>query len=80
MLPTVLPWVRFLPAGDIEQLLSEFLVVSEAAGALGTTAPISQLLVEWRHTAEVHADPDLYRALTSRPLGDFGPVPRPAGA
>jgi len=80
VLPTVLPWVRFLPAGDIEQLLSEFLVVSEAAGALGTTAPISQLLVEWRHTAEVHADPDLYRALTSRPLGDFGPVPRPAGA
>ncbi|MEV0128161.1 hypothetical protein AB0H83_06775 [Dactylosporangium sp. NPDC050688] len=39
---------------------------------------MSQLLVEWRHTAEIHADPDLHRALTTQPLDDFGPVPRPA--
>lgn len=79
-LPTVLPWARFLPASDIDQLVTEFVGTVEAAASLGNIAPVSQLLTEWRHTAEVHADPDLYRALTSRALGDFGPVPRPAQA
>ncbi|MFJ4669077.1 hypothetical protein [Kitasatospora purpeofusca] len=27
-------------------------------------APIAVLLTQWRHTAEVHADPALYTALT----------------
>lgn len=79
-LPTLLPWIRFLPAADVDQLVTEFVATVNAAVALGNTAPVSQLLTEWRHTAEIHADPDLYRALTSRPLGDFGPVPRPAQA
>ncbi len=39
--------------------------------------PVSQLLVEWRHTAEIYADPLLHEAAT-RTLGDEGgPVPRP---
>lgn len=79
-LPTVLPWARFLPAADVDELITEFIATVEAAAALGNTAPVSQLLTEWRHTAEIHADPELYEALTRRPLGDFGPVPRPADA
>ena len=39
--------------------------------------PVSQLLVEWRHTAEIYADPGLHTAAT-RVLGEGGgPVPRP---
>ena len=77
VLPAVLPWTRFLPPDDLAQFAEEFVAVAEAAGMVGNMAPVSQLLLEWRHTAEIHADPVLYEALTSRPLGDYGAVPRP---
>ncbi|MEU2166167.1 hypothetical protein ACH47V_04520 [Micromonospora chersina] len=76
-LPTVLPWVRFLPPEDAEQMADEFVATAEAAAAVGNTAALSQLLTEWRHTAEIHADPDLYRVLATPSADDFGPVPRP---
>lgn len=78
VLPNALPWVRFLPAADIDAMADEFVATTEAAAAIGNTAAVSQLLIEWRHTAEIHADPDLHRTLTKQPLADFGPVPRPA--
>ena len=76
-LPKVLPWIRFLPPSDARAMADEFIATAEAAASIGNTAAVSQLLAEWRHTAEIHADPDLYRALTSQPLADFGPVPKP---
>lgn len=76
-LPTVLPWSRFLPPADAGQLATEFVATVEAAGAIGNLAPLTQLLIEWRHTAEIHADPDLHRALTRDDLGDHGAVPTP---
>jgi hypothetical protein len=78
-LPTVLPWVRFLPSEDVEQLAGEFVATAEAAAAMGNTAAVSQLLTEWRHTAEIHSDPDLHRILAAPSVDDFGPVARPAG-
>ncbi|SBT69308.1 hypothetical protein GA0070622_6433 [Micromonospora sediminicola] len=78
-LPTVLPWVRFLPPADAQQMADQFIATAEAAAAVGSTAALSQLLAEWRHTAEVHADPDLHRVLTAPSAGDFGPVTRPDG-
>lgn len=77
-LPTVLPWVRFLPLRDAEQMAAEFVATVEASAAVGNTAAVSQLLTEWRHTAEVHADPDLHRILAAPSADDFGPVARPA--
>lgn len=79
LLPTVLPWVRFLPPIDVHTLARELADTAESAAALGNTAPLSQLLTEWRHTAEVYADPELRAALTGRQLDDFGAVPRPVG-
>lgn len=79
VLPTVLPWARFLPTADVDQLAAELAATAEAASAIGNMAPVSQLLTEWRHTAEIYADPDLYQALTTQSLGDYGPVPRPDG-
>jgi hypothetical protein len=35
------------------------------------------MITEWRHTAEVHADPELLAALT-RDSEDHGPVPPPS--
>lgn len=76
-LPATLPWIHFLPAAEAEAMIDEFITTAAAAASLGSTAAVSQLLVEWRHTAEVYADPDLHRALTENELGDFGPVDRP---
>jgi len=74
LLPQVLPWARFLPVTDRHILVQEFIDVTEAAASVDNVSPIAQLLVEWRHTAEVHADPELH-ALLSAPRGeDHGPV------
>jgi hypothetical protein len=78
LLPAVLPWSRFLPVGDVEQLATEFVATTEAVGSTGNLAPLAQLLTEWRHTAEIHADPELYHAVTRGDLSDHGPVPAPA--
>ncbi|MFJ8577254.1 hypothetical protein [Micromonospora sp. NPDC093277] len=77
LLPTVLPWVRFLPPADIATMARELASTAQSAASIGNTAPLSQLLTEWRHTAEVYADPELHTALSRRPLDDFGSVPRP---
>ncbi|GIJ21121.1 hypothetical protein [Micromonospora lutea] len=79
VLPTVLPWVRFLPPEDVDQMADEFVATAEAAAAVGNTVAVSQLLSEWRHTAEIHADPDLHRILAAPSSDDFGPVAPPAG-
>ncbi|SBW24114.1 hypothetical protein FDG2_4023 [Candidatus Protofrankia californiensis] len=36
-------------------------------------APVAQLLAEWRHTAEVYADPELHAILTRPHDGDHRP-------
>lgn len=74
MLPEVLPWARFLPAADRQTLVQDFINVTEAATSVDNVSPIAQLLVAWRHTAEMHADPELH-ALLSAPRGeDHGPA------
>lgn len=77
VLPTALPWIRFLPASGVEALAAEFVETVRAAAAVSNMAPVAQLLAEWRHTAEVYADPALHAVLLARHEGDFGPVPAP---
>lgn len=48
------------------------------AADFGNVIPLAHRLVTWKHTAEVHADPELYAAVT-RPIEDAGPVPLPEG-
>jgi hypothetical protein len=79
-LPDVLPWMRFLPSDDADLLATEYAEIAEASASVDNTAPISQLLTEWQHTAEVHADAELH-ALLSAPRGeDHGPALPPAVA
>ena len=77
VLPQALPWVTFLPAEAVDEFVAELVATLRAAVSIDNLWPVSQLLVEWRHTAEIYADPLLYTAAT-RVLGDDGgPVPRP---
>jgi hypothetical protein len=80
VLPAALPWVRFLPDDAVDELAAEFVATVHAAAAMNNMVPVSQLLTEWRHTAEVYADPDLHAILTRAHGGDFGPVPAPGSA
>ena len=57
------PWVEFLPVSDRRVFLDEFSRVVVAAAALDDYEALSQLVQEWRATAEVHADPKLARRL-----------------
>jgi hypothetical protein len=77
ILPQALPWVTFLPNGAVDGLVEELVDTLQAAVSIDNLWPVSQLLVEWRHTAEIYADPQLHTAAT-RALGDDdSPVPRP---
>ncbi|CUU54048.1 hypothetical protein Ga0074812_10251 [Parafrankia irregularis] len=78
-LPDALPWTIFLPPEDVDTFFTELIETARGAMALNTLAPIAALLSQWRHSAEIHADPDLYTMLTREPDGDLGPVPRPSG-
>jgi hypothetical protein len=72
----VFPWLRFLPGPAIDDFVQEFVETLDAAVDLDTFAPVWQLVVEWKHTAEVHADPEILAVLRQEG-GDHGPVPAP---
>ncbi|MEU6851028.1 hypothetical protein ABZ901_13995 [Actinacidiphila alni] len=77
VLPEALPWVTFLPAEDRTVFLDELVATARGAVALDNLAPIAILLTQWRHSAEIHADPALHALLTREPEADLGPVPVP---
>ncbi|MDG4790735.1 hypothetical protein O7626_40990 [Micromonospora sp. WMMD1102] len=74
---SVLPWIRILPADAVDELVAEFVETVRAAAAVNNMTPVAQMLVEWQHTAEAYADPELSAALTQAHQG--GPW-RGAGA
>lgn len=76
-LPEALPWTTFLPPEDVDTMISELVDTASGAVALDNLAPIALLLTQWRHSAEIYADPDLFAILTREPEGDLGPVPPP---
>ncbi|MGW4895464.1 hypothetical protein ACWEQL_24830 [Kitasatospora sp. NPDC004240] len=79
-LPEALPWVTFLPPDDIDTLLAELVDTARGAAALDNLAPLATLLTQWRHSAEIHADPALHALLTREPDADLGPAPVPEEA
>ena len=78
ILPDVFPWLRFLPDQAVREFAAEFAETARAAADLGNMAPVAPVIEAWRATAEIHADPELHKALTV-PLdgADHGPVPEP---
>ncbi|MEV0777250.1 hypothetical protein ACIBLA_22420 [Streptomyces sp. NPDC050433] len=76
-LPDALPWTTFLPPEDVDGLIDDLVRTAQGATALDNLSPIALLLIQWRHTAEVYADPALLGAVTRDPEGDLGPARRP---
>jgi hypothetical protein len=78
VLTEAVPWVTFLPPSDVEELLAELIVVARGAASLSNLSPVAVLLTQWRHTAEVYADPALLEHVRAEPEGDLGPAAVPA--
>jgi hypothetical protein len=74
------PWVDLLPDADRRTFAGEFVRAVGASAELGRWSVLAQVLVEWKATAAVYANPALVDELM-RPLdSDLGPVPAPGGA
>ena len=73
------PWLEFLPAADRRLFLDEFSRVILAASAFDDYETLSQLVREWRATAEVHADPKRARRLRRGVTATGDPVFAPEG-
>ena len=67
-----------LPPDEARAFIAEFTETARACADLETLMPLNAAVAAWRVTAEVHADPELSRALsTPLPEADYGPVPEP---
>lgn len=74
------PWLDVLPEADRRQFATDFVRAVAASAELGRWGVLAQVIVEWRATAAIHADPALAEELI-RPLDDdLGPVPAPDGS
>ncbi|GAB3908308.1 hypothetical protein GCM10029964_107870 [Kibdelosporangium lantanae] len=76
VLPHAFPWVRYLPVEDQRAFAASLVSVLREAESADNPALVVQRIVEWRHTAEIHADPRLL-AILQQDGQDLGEVPRP---
>ncbi|MBQ6641902.1 MAG: hypothetical protein IJH84_12855, partial [Saccharopolyspora sp.] len=65
--PAALPWTRPLPVEDARTFVAELAESLRTADSADdpAAAATAQLITEWRHTAEVHAEPELFARLTT---------------
>lgn len=69
------PWVDLLPEVDRRAFAADFVRAVGASAELGRWSVLEQVVVEWRATATIYADPGLVDEL-SRPVDtDLGPIP-----
>ncbi|MHB1501607.1 MAG: DUF6247 family protein [Candidatus Dormibacteria bacterium] len=73
------PWTSFLPGDDREQFVREFTRMVVAVAEVDNFAPLSQLVEEWRATAEIHSDPGLASKLQPPVAAKGARVPPPVG-
>ncbi|WP_249124437.1 DUF6247 family protein [Saccharopolyspora erythraea] len=77
VVPEAFPWVRFLPAEDVRAFVVELVETLRAAEAVDNPAPVVQVITAWRHTAEIHADPELFAQLNAD-AADHGRIEPPS--
>lgn len=63
-LPSVFPWVRHLSADELKQFVVELTDATEDLAHLDVHANLHRVVVEWRATARILADPVLTAQLT----------------
>ncbi|MEO3753356.1 prevent-host-death family protein [Streptomyces sp. B6B3] len=75
-LPEIFPWVRFLPEDAVREFLVEFVETARACAEIQRFTALHQVIVEWKHTAEIHSDPELHAQLSQsfEPDPDLPPV------
>ncbi|MCP3816789.1 prevent-host-death family protein [Streptomyces sp. A3M-1-3] len=77
-LPRVFHWVRHLSADETRQLVLELIDATRDAAELDVHAGLHRVIVEWRATARILADPALTEQLTRElPDEDHGEVTAP---
>lgn len=73
------PWLDLLSEADRRQFASDFVRAVQASAELGRWSVLAQVVVEWKATAAVLADPALAEELARPVDDDLGPVPAPEG-
>jgi Family of unknown function (DUF6247) len=73
----VFAWSQFLPTADRQEFVRDLTQTLVASSDFSNFAPVSQLLREWRATAEIHADPRLARRLRGGVDAAGAPVSQP---
>ncbi|MFC5957802.1 prevent-host-death family protein [Streptomyces pratens] len=77
-LPSVFPWVRHLSAEELWQLVTDLIDATHDVAQLDIHGELHHVIVEWRATARILADPELTAQLTRRlPDEDHGEVTAP---
>ncbi|WP_369223345.1 prevent-host-death family protein [Streptomyces sp. R39] len=77
-LPSVFPWVRHLSADELKEFVAELIDATYDAAQLDVHTNLHRVVVEWRATARILADPGLTTQLTRRlPDEDHGEVAAP---
>ena len=77
-LPSVFPWVRHLNAEESQEFVTELIDATHDAAQLDVHGNLHRLVVEWRATARILADPELTAQLTRPwPDEDHGEVTAP---
>lgn len=77
LLAAELPWLSWMPRSEQMDCIPEILNNLAAGAETGTFEPLARSILEWEHTAEVWADPQLARRLTSSFPGDGEEITRP---
>ncbi|MGY0068044.1 prevent-host-death family protein [Streptomyces sp. QTS137] len=77
-LPSVFPWVRHLPSEELKEFVAELIDATNDAAEPDVHGNPHRVVVEWRATARILADPELTAQLTRRlPDEDHGEVTAP---
>ena len=74
------PWADLLPESDRRRFAADFVRAVQASAELGRWSVLTQVIVEWKATATIYADPVLVEELGRSLDGDFGPVRAPEGS
>ncbi|WP_433267563.1 hypothetical protein ACQPZF_01835 [Actinosynnema sp. CS-041913] len=74
----IFPWVRYLSEEGVHEFVAELVDTLNATADLDTDEPVQVVVIAWKNTADILADPVLLAHLQQDHYGDFGPVPMPA--
>ncbi|GAA4230467.1 hypothetical protein GCM10022254_25360 [Actinomadura meridiana] len=73
-MPDVFPWVRHLSVSEVRAFTVELVEALSDAAELDLDVSIHEVIIGWRATARIKADPQQHADATRPTSGDFGPV------